>query len=710
MAEIIQKWIYRQLALTVSLIPEDFSKFCCDGYLIAEILYSYAVIDFKQLDLIIPSKDPAIIENNFYNIILWLKWINITPDEECIQEIMNGKGSSALMLFYQLYLVLSDNKFTIKKTTENGTIDLVTVSKRETQRNISKPKIKQTRPLDNFLTLNQHVLNWKKLQYETLLKCCKERRTQHQMYLQEKYGSSYIQKFEKTKEYPKEFEENIIPLDDTVVDCGYIELLEELKKAEELDALVPYEDKAKTALKIFRQKHREKEKEDSFRDHLHKLLLLEIWEIIIQKQNIEFEENLSRKQQNLSYFEQESVAKFWEEKKENVQTLEKLKSEYKIASDKIETEFVNNLTNEQNKEREDVKKYYEERKKLLALHRKLFNKKLLEKKKMHATFCKGVVNDIINLALKYAEYSEAFHTDPNWLEKHKWKELFIKGQKILEEDLEGLELEEGDENEDEDKASDLDSDTEELYNLEIQDDKNYYVRLFEEYNNFTYPYNLEERPDLGIFLEPMNLGMNILGHIIHKVMLDSHPKPYINLPVGLPNVSVAACINGITDMTILPTLSTLLSEKGIKLIQINDGVKYCLDAYKKETTMEYEEPVIEEEKTSKKKKEGKNKKGKKDKKEKKSAGKKSSDKSKKEKKSTGKKKGEKKSKKGKKGKGSSTKAEPKFCDKENQTPYIYPCEDIVLSYTAELGATANEILKTGKSMMLIEGLTETISF
>lgn len=716
MGEIIQKWIYQQLALTVSLIPEDFAKFCCDGYLIAEILHSYAIIDHKQLNLIVPSQDPLIIANNYQNIILWLKWINITPDKDCIQEIINGKGSSALKLLYHLYLVLSDNKFIINKAVESVIIDFVADFTHETETKISKPKINQKYLFDNFFTLNQHVLNWRKIQYETLLKCCKDRRQQHQIYLQEKYGPYYLEKF-KIKEYPKEFEENIIPRDDTVVDCSYKELLEELRKAEELDALVPYEDKAKTALKTFRKKRREKEKEDAFRDHLHKLLLLEIWELIIQKQNIEFEENLCKKQHNLSCFEQESVHKFLEAKTKNVQNLEKLQEEYKISSNKADSEFVNKLLNEQNKENEDVKNYYADRKKLLVLHRKLYNKKLLEKKKVHATFCKDVVNDIINLALKYAEYTEAFHKNPSWLDKHKWKELFIKGQQLLEQDLEELERDECEE--EEEKDSSLDSDIEELYNLEIQDDENYYSRLFEEYNNFMYPYDIEQRPDLQNLVESMNLGMNVLGHIIHKLMLACHPKPYIPAPVGLPDVSVAVCINGIKDMTILPTLNTLLSERGIKLLQIDDGVKYCLDAYKKETTMEYEEPVVEAaENAQKKKKESKSKKGKKEKKEKKSTGKKSdkkekdkkstgkkSDKKEKDKKSSGKKKSEKKSKTGK-GKGSSLKGEPKFCDEENQTPYIYPCEEIVLSYTAELGATADDILKSGKSNKFFKYLIE----
>lgn len=142
---------------------------------------------------------------------------------------------------------------------------------------------------------------------------------------------------------------------------------------------------------------------------------------------------------------------------------------------------------------------------------------------------------------------------------------------------------------------DLPEELEEIYAAETDRQNALDDRTFENYCLFNWPFKVT---DLDSYdeeeLYTMERGANILGHAVHRVLLTKYPKEKPAFSPDIPPVNIAVCIDDISDVTIMPVLQTLLQEKGVKLIEIQEAVNYCLERYKDETTMEYDGALIDE--------------------------------------------------------------------------------------------------------------------
>lgn len=68
---------------------------------------------------------------------------------------------------------------------------------------------------------------------------------------------------------------------------------------------------------------------------------------------------------------------------------------------------------------------------------------------------------------------------------------------------------------------------------------------------------------------------------------------YPILPVwdrpSLPETDIRVCINGINDISILPRLRQLLSDRNIQIVELSQAAEYCMEAYRQESKREYDE-------------------------------------------------------------------------------------------------------------------------
>lgn len=201
---------------------------------------------------------------------------------------------------------------------------------------------------------------------------------------------------------------------------------------------------------------------------------------------------------------------------------------------------------------------------------------------------------------------------------------------------------------------------------------------FQSYLNFEWPWELDNISINQDILKEIERGMNVLSNIVHELLEGKYSLPSTSPPPQFPNVNVAVCVNGLTDLTCIPLLEKLLKYKEIVVCELQDAVNYCIEAYLNEqkgdeqTVAEDKEP---EELDNEKKQEKKEKTEKDVKK---------------------KKKGEKKTKLKKISESVLDVTERILkADKNTQTPKIYPYEEIVLSHQAELGRIAQEELAQG---------------
>lgn len=106
MGDILRNWLQARLGILIDLTPDVFGHYTRDGTLLAQILHNYDVINHDQLEMIVATQDPALCRVNLKHLRIWLRFVGIDFDDESIDEISCGKGTTSLRLFYKLYLCL----------------------------------------------------------------------------------------------------------------------------------------------------------------------------------------------------------------------------------------------------------------------------------------------------------------------------------------------------------------------------------------------------------------------------------------------------------------------------------------------------------------------------------------------------------------------------------------------------------------------------
>lgn len=87
MADVLKAWLRTRLGVMMDLTPEMFGRYTRDGTLLAQILHSYDIISNNQLSTILRTHDPALSRVNLRTLRIWLRLINVTLSDECIEEI-----------------------------------------------------------------------------------------------------------------------------------------------------------------------------------------------------------------------------------------------------------------------------------------------------------------------------------------------------------------------------------------------------------------------------------------------------------------------------------------------------------------------------------------------------------------------------------------------------------------------------------------------
>lgn len=94
MADLLKAWLRTRLGVIMDLTPEMFGHYTRDGTLLAQILHSYDIISNNQLSTIVRTQDPALSRVNLKTLRIWLKLVNVTLSDECIEEISIVNRSS----------------------------------------------------------------------------------------------------------------------------------------------------------------------------------------------------------------------------------------------------------------------------------------------------------------------------------------------------------------------------------------------------------------------------------------------------------------------------------------------------------------------------------------------------------------------------------------------------------------------------------------
>lgn len=362
-------------------------------------------------------------------------------------------------------------------------------------------------PVAKDIIKNQQIIDWEKQRLCQLNEQIRTAREHYREYLQEKFN---IRRVSRTSYKISTSKLNVAPYidlatsDDSLENYTYEELLLQEKEALSKPAFVPDPRKSMQIAKQLQQKTRETAKRNMLKVQMQKILLSDLWNAILDRQQQMLEDNITRKLLKQSLYEKQMATKMFEVRDYKQRILDNRRYiDHEIAKSK-EEEFMKKLFDKDADNK--LCTYYTEKQRVLELHRRIYEEKLRLKKKRIHELCKETVNDLVDLALVNAEYKEKFNREPDRRKKQDWTSLFILGKSLFDivepvEDI--LEYVPGD---------CIPEETENIYIQEIDRQDALDTIHFEEYCNFWWPWSLEENEESVEEVEKnLKNGMNVLG-------------------------------------------------------------------------------------------------------------------------------------------------------------------------------------------------------
>lgn len=578
----------------MELKPELFGHYTRDGNMLAQILHTYGIINSDQLDTIVQTDDPALCRVNLKHLRLWLRLIGIDCSDDCINEISRGKGATALQLFYRVYLCLEGKDslhfVTLEKEREkyipsSRKFDVIPIKERPPTYEPSD------HPLSGPLKGAAGTIKWHRNKFEDVLRSCRRE----------------IKKFEATRERRKSNKEpnkmddviepsTILPkvfcevtngddfskeMDDfarkhrggaskrrDVYDpCTSDKLYDELEvSAEDPEA-------AKAYVAWLKNRRRKVNVENAVKSRMQTMLLSELWKALSDEQETTYDEALARRTLDHSHYERQMITKLSEVRNyKNVVTENRTivnRSTIDAKESKVRLEEARKRE-ELDWESEDVDSEYQ---RLCELHRRILKEKLNKLREKHERICRDAVRDLVDVALRVAEYrssNEGYVPKVIWNE---WKALFLKCQPIFEPFEDEFSMDE--------EGERLEG-IEEIVRSRIDREEALNEANFESYHHLESPWDDYVPPIEPEIEESLKLGELVLGYIVHRLLEFVYPYPVGPVEPPIPKVKTAAIILGVQEQSFYDPIQSLLKKSGIRLITMRDAINYCLLRYKEE--------------------------------------------------------------------------------------------------------------------------------
>lgn len=673
MTEIVQRWIQDRLGVLISVSPEDFADAAKDGQLLSAILKSYEIITQEQLDMIEKSNSPEICLVNFKDhIIIWLSTMGIFVDDEELFKIVNSKGTAALNLFYQVYLELCGNTNLYFITEQRLREKLRPKGRFVVQRvkETTKPSAGDSHihvSHDKPLLEAQDIVHWQKDRMLMLQAKCKEAREKYVQYI--RLNQAPKQRLRALQGKVENIQQDLVENEDSPsVDLSYEELIRQQYEANSAPKFTQDPQQTQMLLRKFRVKQREHSENLIFKAELQRDIFKKFWDRLKKEEEDRLNKNVTEVVTKQSLYERQIHQKVGEVKFQKHVMLENKRIEAFEISKQMEADFADKLVIQDKELDAKELSYYLEKERLTKLHNKLYEYKIQTRKAICKKICSETVEDLVQLACCEAEYKRKIGEEPPRRLRDMWKKMFtsvipldsflVPTEIILK------------------KPDERPEEIEEIVHLEIDRQDRIDKADLASYQTFEWPWLVTNVNFEDHGLEDMDCALNILGYIVHKLLAVKYPFPPLPSKPEFPNISVSACINGL-DTSCLPVLQEILDLRQILVVQVQECIDYCLQAFIKETTVE--ESNSDEQLEDKKKKV-------------KEKGKDNGPK-------------QKKVKKGAKIKVIASTIDEElitdkksFIDKKVQTPRYYPDEEIPLTHQAELGKVAHEVLESGEPL------------
>ncbi|CAK1586784.1 unnamed protein product [Parnassius mnemosyne] len=594
MAEILKEWLSQTLERPITWAAEEFGNMMKNGHIVATVLRCYHVINDDKHYLIRTSNEEDDIKHNWKYLREWLKDIEVNVSEEDLNNIIKGKGSSLLRLFYQLFLHLDkcDRTNFIKREQKMMSNLIEKMENRFAVHSVPKNQKSFVSELSKPLLDERKFIEWQKQKTKQVKESFD--------YLRHKYLRTFVKMEESKAPLDYNCKESRSISDKEKKEIEKFELKYPCKfqnyTFEELSALEEKALKRKKSLidsewateymnNLF-DRMRKKSDSEEFQRQMGNALGSSLWNVCVTEEEDKVDMELAKKVMKLSEFEKQMCTQIMETKQQARNLIKnRIQGEKEFVEQK---EHQMNIFFEELKEKiisGDLEVDFEKTRQN-SLHNKLFAEKMKRKRQMYHEICYETLIAIVDYAVKYGYFKKLMDGDVPEQFVHEWKSLFFKHQPIFDilsskEDI--LKLK------DTEEISCLESssfETEEIIRVECERQGVLDSCEFEEYHSYLYPWKLEILiPNFDPDSEERkfeHLGMRVLGHVIYTLLELKYPYPSANLPAELPEYSSKSLLRGLPDKSLMQVMQSLLTFRKIHVVRLEAVINYCLRQFKTE--------------------------------------------------------------------------------------------------------------------------------
>uniref|UniRef100_A0A667FVX1 Sperm flagellar 2 n=2 Tax=Lynx canadensis TaxID=61383 RepID=A0A667FVX1_LYNCA len=601
MSEILCQWLNQELKVSQTVSPKSFAKAFSSGYLIGEILHKFELQgDFSEFS---ESRVSSAKLNNFSRLEPTLHLLGVQFDQNVAHSIITEKPGAATKLLYQLYTVLQKKKKSGLTTVEMRTMQPPANARHQSMKSEAfRDRLRNLIPRQtdfNLMRVTHRFQEKYRHMREDLVRMHSEKLEKFQK-LKEEQRCFNIEKQRLSRRRQNEIMAKIqaaiiqIPKPASNRTLKALEAQKMMKKKKEAEDVANEIKKFEALIKkdLQAKESASKPSSDTAGQTTTDLLNTYSDDDYIKKIQKRLEEDAFAREQRekrrrrllmdqlIAHEAQEEA--FREEQLIN-RLMRQSQQERRIAVQLMhvrhekEVLWQNRIFREKQYEERRLKDFQDalDREAALAKQAKIdFEEQALREKeiheqiaveraqaryKKHYTICADILDQILDLSTKVADYRMLTDNLIPYKVMHDWKELFFNGKPIYQQaSIKHLPA----------KPS-----AEQLTELEKSDllDSNDY----EEYKNMVGEWALPE--EMVENLPPSN--NNILGHVIHRLIEKSHPPQVKATIPELPSFAIKGCLLGKTFSGKTTALKALQKDFPIQVLSIDTLVQEAIKAF-----------------------------------------------------------------------------------------------------------------------------------
>ncbi|XP_059029764.1 sperm flagellar protein 2 isoform X2 [Mustela lutreola] len=544
MSEILCQWLNQEVKVSQTVSPKSFAKAFSNGYLIGEILHKFELQgDFSEFS---ESRVSNAKLNNFSRLEPTLHLLGVQFDQNVAHNIITEKPGAATKLLYQLYIVLQKKK----KSGLTG----VEIQSIQPPANIRQQSMKSEAFRDQCLNRRRQNEIMAKIQAAIIQipkpasnrtlraleaqKMMKKKKEAEDVANEIKKFEALIKKDLQAKESASKTSadtagQTTTDLLNTYSDDDYIKKIQ--KRLEE-DAFAREQREKRRRRLLMDQLIAHEAQEEAYREEqlINRLMRQSQQErrIAVQLMHVRHEKEV-----------------LWQ----NRIFREKQYEERRLK------DFQDALDREAALARQAKIDFEEQAIREREIHEQIAVERAQARYRKHYTICAVILDQILDLSTKVADYRMLTNNMIPYKLMHDWKELFFNGKPIYEQaSIKHLPA----------KPS-----AEQLTELEKRDllDNNDY----EEYKNMIGEWALPE--EMVDNIPPSN--NNILGHVIHRLVEKSHPPQVKSTIPELPSFAIKGCLLGKTFSGKTTALKALQKDFPIQILSIDTLVQEAIKAF-----------------------------------------------------------------------------------------------------------------------------------